>query len=175
MYVLANKLVGLPVLSLQTGEVVGSLRQAIVDAASLELVAYQCNAGRPGNIVLLTRDVRQMAPDCVIVDSEDELVEAEDIVRVTALLKAGFNPVGKIVVTDLGRWLGTVEDYTINLETNCVQKLYVKQPMLRAWFSGSLIVDRTQIIDVTPRQVVVRDAANKAHLLNPEPVPETQA
>lgn len=174
MYVLASSLTKLPILSLQTGEPVGHLQQAIIDIASLELVAYSCQTGvRAPHIVLMVRDIRQLAPDCVIIDSEDELVEADDIVRVRNLLNAGFQPIGRPVITDLGRWLGTVEDYTVNIESSRIQKLYLKQPLFRAWFGGSLIVDRAQIIDITPRHIVVHDTTNKVPTLTSETIPET--
>ena len=173
MYALASRLLGLPVISLQTGEAVAVLQLPVVDPAALDLVAYRLESRHEDHLyVLMIRDIRQMALDCVIIDSEEELVAADDIVRIQTLLEANYSPIAKLVFTDLGRRLGVVEDYTINLETSQIQKLYVKQALWRSWFGASLIVDRTQIIDVTPKQIVVRDATIREPLMAHKTAPD---
>jgi sporulation protein YlmC with PRC-barrel domain len=174
MYALASKLIPLPVLSLQTGATVATVKGLILDSASLEVVAFTCDVpGRVGpEITLMLRDVRELALDCVIVDSEDELTELNDIVRLKALRAENFTLTRKLVVSDMGRRLGNIEDYTINIQTNKIQKLYVKQSVVRSFFGSSLIIDRTQIVDVTPKQIVVREATLKAGMLSREVVPD---
>lgn len=174
MYALASKLITLPVLSLQTGATVAAVRGLILDPATLEVVAFTCEvAGQPDpEIALMLRDVRELALDCVIVDTEDELTEIDDIVRLKALRGENFTLIRKPVVSDMGRKLGSVEDFTINTETNKVQKLYVKQSIVRSFFGSSLIIDRTQIVDVTPRQIVVREATIKEGIFARDVVPD---
>ncbi len=173
MYALANQLTDRPIMSLQTGEGVAQIVRPILDPTSLEVVGYLCQTPRQQqHLVLMVRDIRELARDCVIVDSADELTEASDIIRLKPLLEQNYSPIHQAVITDLGRRLGKVEDYTINLESNRLQKLYVKQPIWRSLSGASLIIDRTQIIDVTPQQIVVREATAKASLLAAEPLPE---
>lgn len=173
MYALASKLKSLPIVSLQTGETVGVTKQSLIDPGTLEVVGFLCEDARRTQKVLILRDIRQLAIDCAIIDSEDELTDPEDIVRLQPLIKELFTPIGKPVVTDLGRKLGNVEDYTINLETNRIQKLYIRQSILRSLLGSSLIIDRMQIIDVSPKQIVVRDTHIKAPVMAPESAPET--
>ncbi len=173
MYVLASQLTNRPLMSLQTGEAVAAIAGPILDPASLEVVGYLCHTpSQKKHLVLMVRDIRELARDCVIIDSADELTEADDIIRLKPLLEQNYSPIRQSVVTDLGRRLGGVEDYTINLESHRLQKLYVKQPIWRSWSGASLIIDRTQIIDVSPHQIVVREATAKAPLLAAEPLPE---
>ncbi len=175
MYALASKLVPLPVLSLQTGTNVANTKAIILDPALLEVVAFICitDSRKAGDIALMLRDVRELALDCVIINSDEDLVELDEIVRLRGLKAENFQLVGKKVVSDMGRRLGNVEDYTLNIETNRIQKLYVSQSIIRSFFGSSLIIDRTQIIDVTPRQIVVKDATLKAGVLTGDIVPET--
>jgi len=93
-------------------------------------------------------------------------------VRLKALKSDNFTLIRKTVVSDMGRKLGSVEDFTINIETNKVQKLYVKQSIMRSFFGSSLIIDRTQIVDVTPKQIVVREATLKAGAFIRDVVPD---
>jgi sporulation protein YlmC with PRC-barrel domain len=175
MYGQASQMQSLPVISLQTGEVVAVTRLPVIDIGTLEIQAYRCESVRnKQGLILMARDIRQMAADCLIVDTEEELMEPTDIIRLQAMLQANYNPLDKAVVSDTGRKLGHVEDYSINLETNRIQKLHVRQSILRSWLgNSSLVVDRSQIIDVTPRLITVRDATVQAPVMQPEPVPET--
>jgi sporulation protein YlmC with PRC-barrel domain len=164
----------LPIISLQTGEAVATTRQPILAIATLEIMALRCEGAHgKAPLLLMARDIRQFAADCIIIDDEGELADPSDIVRLEAILKASYDPLGKAVVSDIGRKLGIVEDYTINVETNRVQQLQVRQSLLKAWLGTSLMIDRTQIIDITPRQITVRDATVKAPVMQPEPVPES--
>lgn len=174
MQALASQMQSLPVISLQTGEAVALTRSPVIDLATLEIKAYRCEGTRnKEDLVLMSRDIRQTAVDCLIVDSTEELVEPNDIIRLKEMLKANYNPLDKAVVSDTGRKLGHVEDYSINLDTNRVQKLHVRQSLLKAWLGTSLIIDRNQIIDITPKVITVRDATVKAPVMASEPVPET--
>ncbi len=174
MYILASALLRLPIISLQTGEPIGMTRELILDPSDLRVVAMLCNAtGKGEESVLMMGDARQVAQDCLIVNSENELTEPADVVRLQPLLHERFKPIGRHVITDLGRKLGTVDDYTINLDTMHLQKLYVKQSLLQSFMGSSLIIDRAQIIDVTGQRIVVRDADIKAPALPIEPVPDS--
>lgn len=174
MYCLASQMGGLPIISLQTSEAVALARTPVIDIATLEILAFHCNGAHNKHpLLLMTADIRQMAADCIIVDSEDELTNPDDIVRLQKLIHDDFSPLGKPVVSDIGRKLGSVDDYSINLETNRIQKLYVRGGLLRSWLGTNLIVDRTQIIDITPQKITVREATIKSPIMQSEPVPET--
>jgi sporulation protein YlmC with PRC-barrel domain len=178
MYALASQLIGLPILSLQNAETITRVTGLIMEIKSLEIVAFQCESSRElgKHPVLLLSDIRQVAIDCLLVNTAEDLVEAEDIVRLAPLLKRDFDPRGLKVVTDLKRKVGTVEDYTINLQTYQLQKIYVRQSLARSWVGASLIIDRGQIIEVSEREFTVRDATvtvpSRSSVLAPKPVPK---
>jgi sporulation protein YlmC with PRC-barrel domain len=174
MYVLASQLSSLPVVSLQTGETVAAVQRPLINAGNLNILAYYCLTPRQDQpLVLLVQDIREHAVDCLIIDSDEELTEASELVRLQAVLEQNFSPLGKTAVTDLGRRMGRVEDYTINLDTDRIQKLYIKQSIFRSWQGSSLIVDRTQIVDITPRQIVIRDTTTQAPILATEALPKS--
>ena len=172
MYALASRMKALPIISLQTGDTVAVVGQPVLDAGSLEIVAYHCKTVAEDAKLLITRDIRQSAIDCLIIDNEEELADCDDVVRLQRILQENFTPIGKLVVTEALRKLGIVEDFTINLDTNRVQKLYVRQPLFHSWLGGSLMIDRTQIIDVTPKRIVVREAIVKSPMLSSDAIPK---
>ncbi len=169
MYILANQITDLPVMSLQTGQPIAVIERPVINAANLEVKALLCKMKRRKQGVILMRDVRQFANDCIIVDSFDEIEEAEEIVRLQEVMKRNFNPIDKLVVSESNHRLGRVEDYTINLKTFMVQKLYVHQSLVKSILFNNLVIDRTQIIDVTDRQFTVKDAGIKEPILTPQP------
>ena len=173
MYALANSLKDLPIVSLQTGETVAQLAAPLIDSDRLEILAYRCyNLQHDLTLILMSPVSRDLAPDCFIIDSEEELTGTDEVVRLQPILTANFTPLEKPVVTDMGRRLGTVENYTINMDTSRLQKLYVKQSILKSWRGASLIIDREQILDVTPKQFVVREASAEAPLMATGPIRE---
>jgi hypothetical protein len=175
MYPLATQIQHLPIVSLQTGETVAWTRQALLSIARLELMAFYCDVPeQSGPLLLLSSDIRQMASDCFIVDGEESLTDPQDLVRFDALLRESLDPLGAGVVTDTGRKLGSVKDFTFNPETSCLQQLSVKPPFPRSLFEATLLIDRTQIIDITPRRFTIRDTTVKTTPLLPQ-VTKTQA
>lgn len=173
MYALESSLNGQPIVSLQTGQVVAEVGSPVLDIATLEVVAFTCHIPRHrGPMLVLTTDIRQYAADCIIIDDEDQITEPEDIVRLGGNPRDPYSPLKKTVVADTGRKLGVVDDYSINLDTNRVQKLYVKPSFWHSWAASSMVVDRTQIIDITPDKITVRDATVTDSLLSPDSVPE---
>ena len=162
MYVLAHQLNDLPVMSLQTGFPIAIVERPILNPTNLEVMALRCRVERSRQDgVILMRDVRQFASDCVIIDSFDEIEDPNEIVRLKEIAEKQFEPVGKTVVSESGSRLGRVEDYTINLKTFMLQKLYVHQSLMKSILFNNLVVDRTQIIDVTDKQITVKDAIEK--------------
>jgi uncharacterized protein YrrD len=173
MYALANKLHGLPVMSLQTGQSIATITHPIINASDLEVMALQCVIGRMrrDHGVILMRDIRQLSSDCVIIDSFDEIEDPNEIVRLRTIAERNFNPIGKLVVNESGLRLGKVEDFTINLKTHMLQKLYIHQSLMKSILFNSLVIDRTQIIEITAKQFTVRDASVRESSLAPQVVP----
>lgn len=173
MYILASQLKNLPVLSLQTGQPLATVVRPLIKRETLEIAAIECQVGRfrRQTSVIMMRDIRQIAGDCIVIDSFEDIEDASEIVRLRDIVEADFNPLGKLVINESQYQLGKVEDYTINLETYMLQKLYVQQSMLKSILFNSLVVDRTQIIDVDAKRFVVKDATEKKIKLAAQPAP----
>lgn len=161
-------------MSLQTGQPIATVLRPVINQLNLEVMALHCQFGRGKNQVgvILLRDVRQFAADCVIIDSFDEIEDAGEIVRLQKIMEQDFNPIGKQVVNESGQRLGKTEDYTINLKTGMLQKLYVHQSLMKSLLFNNLVVDRTQIIEISPKQFTVKDASVKQPSLTPHALPQ---
>lgn len=164
---------GLPIVSLQAGDVIGWLKKPVIDPDRLEIIAFICESASPKRTcVMVGSDIRQLAGDCIIIDSQDELAEPGDIIRLEPFLENAYTPLNKAVVTESGDKLGLVEEFLVGLETVEIEKLSVRRSLLRTWLGSALIIDRDQIVDVTPKQIIVRDATVKPPVLTAESLPE---
>jgi sporulation protein YlmC with PRC-barrel domain len=171
MFVLASQLQKLPVISLQTGQTVASTGKLIINPDDLQLVAFSCQTkDRGSSAVLMVRDVRRASRDGILIDTAEEIEDSSEIVRLKALIDKKFEVSGLPVITESGQKLGKVDEYTLNLQSYSIQKLYLKQPLIKSLLYSNLVIDRSQIIDVTSTQITVKDATIKSPLLAPQPL-----
>ena len=157
MQVFAHQLIGVPILGIHVGGQIAVTSGLIIDPADLKIRAFRCQGEGKQELLLLPQDIRQSGAQGLIVDSEESLANPEDIVRLQPLLKQPFTIVGMPVVTQMGRAVGKVESYTIDPEHYQVQKLYIQKPLLQSLMGASVVIDRSQIVDVTSTQIIVKD------------------
>lgn len=160
---LSDQIIGLAIASLQTGATVGNVTSIILNAAKLEIVALDCKLSEQAMVrpILSLQDIRQLTYECVIIDSIDEISDAHDIVRLQKHLMENFHLQGLSVVTSSGKKLGKVDNFTINTTSMMVQKLYIQPTFFTSLVSGTLTIDRSQILDVTPKQITVKDSTSE--------------
>ena len=160
MFVMSKHFVSLDIASLQTGQVLAKIVGVLIDVNNLQIVGFRVAAK---NIhlhqpVLLLGDVRQFAKDCIIIDSVDSISEAADIIRLRPIVSAGFELQKKLVVTESGKRLGKVSDYSIDLSSLVIQKLHVRPMFPVSITKETLVIDRSQVVEVTIAQITVHDA-----------------
>ena len=111
--------------------------------------------------MLLAEEVREGLPSGLAVNDEDALSEPSDLVRHKEILDIKFVLMDKPVRTKRHK-IGKVSDYSYN-DGLFVQKLYVARPLHKVFTSeDTLIIDREQILEVTDKYILVRDADIKA-------------
>ena len=153
---LSNSLVNKPVVSLRTGSQIALASQPIINPHNLKIMGWWCKAPAGQSLVLLGEDVRELMPDSIAVNDEEALSPPEDLVRHSEVLNIRFDLMDKLVKTKRQK-LGKVSDFSYN-EGMFVQKLYVSRPLHKVFTAeDTLIIDRTQILEVTDHYILVRD------------------
>ena len=154
-------MIGAPVLSLHVGGPVANTREAIIDPEDLRIVAYTLegaiikNDPDVGNI-LDTQDVREISGSGLIVDSTDRFTTREDVVRLDKIMDLGFSLVGLKVVTQDGKKIGKVVDYTMDSGTFMVYQLIVQRPFMSSLLDPELTINRSQIIEIDDYKVTIK-------------------
>lgn len=163
MLQLSAALKDLPVMSLRTGGMVAKAISPIINPNNLKIEGWYCQDNFSKNtLILLSKDVRDLVPQGLAIDDHGVLAEASELIRLREVLNLKFEVLGKPVYTDMKRKVGKVSDYATEMESLIIKKLYVAQPIYKNLSGGQLSVDRTQIVEITDKQITVRDVDVKA-------------
>ncbi len=145
-------------MSLRTGGRIASAAEPIINPHNLKILGWWCSSLKSNQrLVLLTEDVREIMPSGLAVNDEEVLSPPDDLVRHREILDIRYQLIGKAVKTKR-RKLGKVTDLSYN-DGMFVQKLYVSRPITKLLSSqDTLLIDRTQILEVTDSYILVREA-----------------
>jgi hypothetical protein len=161
MLMLSKSLLNQPVMSLRTGGQIALASEPIINPHNLKILGWWCKAPGGQRLVLLAEDVREMMNNGLAVNDEDDLTPPADLVRHSEILNTNFTLTDKIVKTKRQK-LGKVSDFSYN-DGLFVQKLYVARPLHKVFTTeDTLIIDRTQILEVTDHYILVRDTEIRA-------------
>lgn len=164
MLINTSRLINYPILSLHIGGRVATVTEVIIDPDSLKVIACRVEGplvGKEVGDILPMTSVREFSRLGMIIDSTDELVEADEIVRIRDVLALNFNLVGLKVETKKGTKLGKVTDSTISPDNWQIQQLIVQRPLIKSFIDPELTISRSQIIEVDDYKVTVKDGEEK--------------
>jgi len=162
MLQLSKMLTDKPVLSLRTGAQVGTAVGPVINPNNLKIEGWFVeDRFQKETLVVLAQDLRDIIPRGLVIDDADALSKPEDLLRLQETLRINFQLLGKSVVSNHHRHVGKVSDYAVDMESLFIQKLYVERSIFRSLTEGQLVIDRSQIIEITPRRIVVREPEQK--------------
>jgi len=155
---LSNNYIRRSVLSLRTGGVIGVALTPIINPNNLKIEGwYAVNHLEKGDFILPTREIRDFIAKGLVVDDHDALTDPEDMIRLKEVIDLQFNIIGKSVVTENKKKLGKIEDYAVDESSYYIQKLYVQPSLLKGLTTEQLLIDRSQIVEITDKHIIVQD------------------
>lgn len=170
MLLAGSRLIHTPVMGLQTGSELARTIAPVIDPSTLEIVAYELEGPLLDTHPSLLRiaDVREFSDIGMIVDSSDEFVSPDDIIKLGDIYKLHFDVMGMTVIDEKKHKLGKVHGYTIDTTGFLIQQLSVKRPLLKSFNDTELLIHRTQIQEINDHAIVVHSEAEI-----PEPIMES--
>jgi uncharacterized protein YrrD len=170
MLITGERLLNAPVLGLQTGGELARTRKAVIDPVTLEILAYELEGPLLDTEPSLLRiaDVREFSDIGLIVDSSDEFVSPDDIIKLGEVYQLHFSLVGMPVIDEKKRRLGKVNGYTVDTASFLVHQFSVRRPFLHSLNDTELLIHRTQITEINNDAIVVHSEADI-----PEPLMES--
>ena len=155
------------VFSFHSGRSIANVSGYIVDKSNLKIVLLEViTLNKNEKKYVLLSDIRSIANNLVIINSEEDIVEANDLVRFSELIKDNYKVTGSKVITQDNKNLGTVSDFTTNYDSYELSKLYVKTNVFRRLLNTDLIIDKKQIVDVKDKAIIVKSTAIKKQTQN---------
>ena len=145
MMLLGSTLTKAPVMGLQTGSEIAQTKTAIIDPATLAVVAYVVEGPLLEDGVWLLRiaDVRELSDLGFIVDSTDEFIHPEDVLKINEVYNLNFPLLEMPVIDERRSKLGKVIDFTLETGTFMVQQLTVRRPLLKSFNDTELLIHRS--------------------------------
>jgi sporulation protein YlmC with PRC-barrel domain len=158
MLLAGSRLINAPVMGLQTGSELARIKAPVINPGTLEVMAYEIEGPLLDMTPSLLRiaDVREFSDIGLIVDSSDEFVSPDDIIKLGEIYRLRFSPIGMKVIDEKRRKLGKVDGYTIETNGFVIQQLSVKRPLLKSLNDTQLLVHRSQITEINDEAIVVR-------------------
>jgi len=160
MLVSGNRLIGTPILSMQAASKIASISSAIIDPDSLKILGFHLSGplvDRASENILDVKSIREYSRFGCVIDSIDELVAKDDVLKIKKVLDLNFELLGLKVETKKGTKLGKVIDFTVTSEDFVVQQIIVKRPMMKALIDPELTIPRREIIEVTDYKIIIKD------------------
>ncbi len=167
MLLAGSRLIDAPVMGLQTGSELARTHRPVIDPRTLEIIAYEIVGPLLNTHPSLLRiaDVREFSDMGLIVDSSDEFVSPDDIIKLGEIYKLRFDVMGMTVIDEKKQKLGKIIGYTLDTSGFFIQQLNVKRPLFKSLNDTELLIHRSQITEINTDKIVVHSEAKI-----PEPV-----
>lgn len=154
----SERLLGTAVMSLQTGGELAKTKKAIIDPRNLMIIGYELEGAslveQPS--YLRVDEIRELSNLGIIIDSSDDFIGSDDVIKFKEVIDFKFELNGKHVQDEKKHRLGKVIDYSVEPASFLIKQLTIRRPLLKSFSDTELLVDRTQIIEVTDTTITIK-------------------
>lgn len=158
-------------MGLQTGTGLARTASPLIDPANLKIVAFVAEGPLLSEhpTLLRTADIREQSDIGMIIDSSDEFIGLDDVISIKKVHDIGFTLIGMSVIDETKHKLGKVDDYSVDSDSFVITQLNVKRGVIKGLTDTSLLIHRTQIVEINDKNIIVRTTAKQ-----PEPVMQSE-
>jgi hypothetical protein cdiviTM7_02774 len=157
MLIEGSKLLKYPILSLHTASRIAEVKGLVVDPNFLKVVAFEISAASSRQSLFLeASSVREFSKMGMIVDSDEEFVEKDDVIKLKETIDLGFSLDNMKVISKKKAMLGRIEDFIINTEDFQIMQLIVKRPIYKALIDPELVIGRSDIHEINDSEIIVK-------------------
>ena len=157
MLIEGSKLLNYPILSLHTASRIAEVKALVVDPNFLKIVAFEISAvSSKQRLFLDVTSVREFSKMGMIVDSDEEFIEQNDVIKIKETIELGFILENMKVVTKKKTMLGRVEDFMVTIDDFQVMQLIVKRPIYKALIDPELVIGRSEIHEINDNEIIVK-------------------
>jgi len=148
-----SQIIGTPIVVEDLGRV-GRITDVAIDTQTGKVACFFVNTGKMK--IITPNDIIFFGPAIVIGDHED-IVDAEDIIRVSNVLERDIGILNSRVETQKGEFLGTVHNFVIDLQFFVLTKLVVYRSFFGLFKTRDLLISAEDIIKIEKGLIVVKN------------------
>lgn len=162
MQYLISKLLNLEIASFQDWAKIGTATEYLLNKEKLKIDIVRVKKKNDKNYYYLTaNDIRSINEKLLIVDSAQDLSGEDDLVRYKGMIAENIILLGSKVIDEDGKKIGNVKDYTIDYNSLEIIKLHIKTNWLNRLINERLIVDKSDVKNVTKNTITIRNGKKK--------------
>jgi sporulation protein YlmC with PRC-barrel domain len=149
-----------PLMGVQTGRRLAVVGDPIIDPTNLQIVAWYATGNAIGfhPAVVFSEDIHELGHLGAIVDSADDILPLDDLVRLQEILDYGFALYNLPVYDITKKKLGNVESFNFDSDDFLIKQIIVKPSLGVRFTSPQLIITRSQIVELNNEKLVVDSA-----------------
>lgn len=156
----------LRLLSLRTGTIIGVCETPIINPRNLKIEGFFVRSrNKHDSSILISQDIRELTPQGIVVNDEEVLCSPDELIRMQETLKLDFKLTGLPVYMGK-KSLGKVTGYATEIESMFIIKIYVSPHIWRSLGNSQLTIDRGDIIEITPKRIIINDDSTKVKIKN---------
>lgn len=158
MLISGERLIGVPILSVQETGLVARTERPIIEPESLKIIGFVvAGAMVQEKNILDISSVREFSRAGMVIDAMDELVEPEEVIKIKRVLELNFELVGLKVETKKGSKLGRVTGFVATDNDFMIQQIIVRRPAIKALIDPELTIPRSEILEIDDYKIIVKD------------------
>ena len=150
MLIIASSVMGKPIITDNTGEIVGKVADIIVSPETGQIVGFLSKLFLQNPLVVPEQDVLEVTKNKVIITDQRALVTPETIPQIRNILQKKIKIINAKAVTLSGKKLGQVEDFVIETNSASVVSFYIKG----GWFLPNRILSADNVVKIEKDKII---------------------
>jgi uncharacterized protein YrrD len=160
-----RNIVGLPIIDLSTGDEIGTVKECVFDKTEnclLGLISGSRGCPKDEQAVRFG-DLKSIGEDVVVVDSGSRLLPADQAEFLNEDLSTrNVSVLGKRVISDKGRQIGTIRDVILDAETGSIVGWEVSEGIIQDILSGRNVIPHDSFVTIGEESVIIPEDAAEA-------------
>lgn len=152
-----SKIIGIPVVVEGLGKI-ARVTDILIDSKNGKITCFFVNAGKMK--IILPSDIIFFGQAIIIGDGED-IIDAEDIVRVTEVLNKDIRLLKSKVETQKGEYLGHIHDLLLDIKFFGLKKILVYKSFFGLFKTQDLVISARDIVKIEKGLVTVKNKCAK--------------
>jgi len=153
-----SKIIGMPVIAVDYMQPISVVRDILIDPDNGKVIAFVVDSKK--GLVVSPIDIISLKHGVWIKD-EGDIAESSDILRVSKVLGEYGSLFGKKVITEDGKMIGKIVDFSIDDKFLSLLKIYTSKTILGILQYDSRVIPSKNIVMIEKSQVTVKSDDGK--------------